>query len=472
MANKLLILGAAMAHKNKGYNLSTSISKAVDDSLKLYNETLTKQAENLQKRIGTASLLTQGYLDKLEADPEIDLLDKNLADEFTKDLADIRNKIGLLNMARFSNPEQYAPGTEQYTNINAELKRQEELLKKRLKEAKTIQTAKGNWINEFANISETWKMLHPEKFEALTQILNSENPNYTHSRDENGDLVLTTVYEGKEISVKVDELDDWEEYPQPEISKINEFYELAHTAGKQNKDLPISTLINLKEYLKNFIGNNQNALFSLMFDDLPIGDANNKMPFFSEKELIEFFDTSGDKKFDINEDVWTDNYNFKELRDKVVNRIIERVQEENKKMKPKTGFLNDPNLTPTQRQNRIVFSRKVRGFNNFMSTLKNKSNKEILNAIANNRAFMGYIDKIEGNDILFKESSVDKSLMGKVNLDNEIKEFKRTGDASRIFEILYLKTSSRTNIELFESRMLGYENLTEEEIRKYLSDNL
>ena len=406
MANKLLILGAAMAHKNKGYNLSTSISKAVDDSLKVYNAAITKQAENLQKRVGTASLFTQNYLDKLEGDPEIDLLDKNLADEFTKDLADIRNKIGLLNMARFSSPEEYAPGTEQYTNINAELKRQEKLLTKRLKEAKTIQKAKGNWINEFANISETWKMLHPEKFEALTQILNKENPNYSHSRDENGELFLSTVVNGKTVKIKVDELDDWEEYPLPEINKINEFYELAHTAGKQNQDLSVATLNNLKTYLNNFIGNNQNALFSLMFDDLPIGDPNNKMPFFSEEELIKFFDTSGDKEFDINEDAWTDNYNFTNLREQVVNRIIERVKEENENTKPKTGFLNDSNLTSTQRQNRIVFSRKVRGFNNFMSTIKDKSNKEILNAIANNRAFMGYIDKIEGNDILFKESSI------------------------------------------------------------------
>lgn len=62
--------------------------------------------------------------------------------------------------------------------------------------------------------------------------------------------------------------------------------------------------------------------------------------------------------------------------------------------------------------------------------------------------------------------------MGKINLDNEIKEFKRTGDASRIFEILYLKTSSTKNIELFDTNMLGYENLTDQEIQEYLSDNL
>ena len=70
MANKLLILGAAMAHKNKSYNLSNPIVKAVDDSLAKF----TKILQQRQKSIAQTSIRTQGYLDQLPENPEVELL--------------------------------------------------------------------------------------------------------------------------------------------------------------------------------------------------------------------------------------------------------------------------------------------------------------------------------------------------------------------------------------------------------------
>ena len=353
MADKLLILGAAMAHANKSYNISSSIAKAVDKSLKGYVSMI--QAE--QKLICHACILTQRYLDTLPENPEIDLLDENLSKLIPSELNDIRNTIGKLNMTRFTDPYTYAPGTQAYTDITSELKKQEKLLTKRLTEAKTLQTAKANWIKEHPNISETWKLLHADKYIALGQILNKENPNYETSRNKDGELILSTMVEGKKIDIKVDELDDWEQYPLPEINKINEFYELANTAGAKGVDIPNSTLNNMKIYLNNFIGENENALFSLMFDDLPIGDPNNKMPFFTNEELVELFDTDSSGDFDPSKDDWKSKYDFKDMREKVVNRIIERVQEENKGAKPaEAGYFNDPDACPSERGRRITFA--------------------------------------------------------------------------------------------------------------------
>ena len=233
MANKLLILGAAMAHKNKSYNIGSSIAPAVDKSMKTYTDMIKAH----QKRVGDASLMTQQYLDKLPENPEIDLLDENMAADFTRDLNTSRNRIGELNMARYVDPYKYRPGSEEYTNLMSELKKEEKNLKSLLKDATAVQTAKANWINEHEKISPTWKLFNVDKYEALTKILNSENPQGVGSRNEKGEYILTADVNGKKVSVKVDELDDWEQYPQRELNKINEFYTIATAKGQQGQDL-------------------------------------------------------------------------------------------------------------------------------------------------------------------------------------------------------------------------------------------
>ena len=115
MANKALILGAAMAYKNQGSPLVGSITKAVDASLGSY----LKIMEAEQQKLSKASLITQQYLDSLPANPEIDLLDDNLSTMFTSELNSARNEIGRLNMIRYADPFTYSPGSEAYTNITS-----------------------------------------------------------------------------------------------------------------------------------------------------------------------------------------------------------------------------------------------------------------------------------------------------------------------------------------------------------------
>ena len=93
MANKLLILGAAMAHKNKSYNLSGSITKAVDKSLAQF----TKMIQARQQSIARTSLRTQGYLDKLPENPEIELLPDPIKKVYFGELSKVRQNIAYLN---------------------------------------------------------------------------------------------------------------------------------------------------------------------------------------------------------------------------------------------------------------------------------------------------------------------------------------------------------------------------------------
>ena len=47
MANKLLILGAAMAHKNKSYNLGIGIGPTVDKSVAKFQKILSDRQARL-----------------------------------------------------------------------------------------------------------------------------------------------------------------------------------------------------------------------------------------------------------------------------------------------------------------------------------------------------------------------------------------------------------------------------------------
>ncbi|MBC8435431.1 MAG: hypothetical protein H8D84_00460, partial [Proteobacteria bacterium] len=422
MADKLLILGAAIAHANKGHNLiSSSITKAVDTSLKGFNEALVAQ----QKRVNAAGLLTQAYLDKLPEDPEIDLLDENMISMYTTELNNIRSEIAKKRNDKYINSYKYAPGTQAYTDIETEMKKLEKKLKTRHQEAKDVQLAKSNWIKEHANISDTWMMFNADKYEALTQILNSVDPNYTAKRNIDDELILsTTIKGGKTIDINVSELDDWEEYPMPEIQKINEFYELAQNAGAQGKDLPGGTVAQIKNYLYNYIGKNKSALLSLMFDKLPIGDADNKMEFFTGDELHEMFDENNNEELSSEEMAVfgkkDTEYDFSNMRDKVISRIVEKIKLENEKAKSQitveTGFFNDKDISSTELQGRLNFTYKLDGFKILMNGLKDKSNNEILNAIKNHKSFTGHIDGVSKNSIILKESSINKAVWGMVDL--------------------------------------------------------
>ena len=468
MADKLLILGAAMAHANKSYNISSSITKVVDSSLKDYMKMIQAQ----QKRIGDASILTQRYLDTLPENTEIELLDENLAKTITSELNDIRNTIGKLNMDRFADPYKYAPGTQEYINITSELKKQEKLLTKRLTEAKTLQTAKANWIKEHPNISETWKLLHADKYIALGQILNKENPNYETSRNKDGELILSTMVEGKKIDIKVDELDDWEQYPLPEINKINEFYELANTAGAKGVDIPNSTLNNMKIYLNNFIGENENALFSLMFDDLPIGDPNNKMPFFTNDELTGLFDTDSSGDFDPSKDDWKSKYDFKDMREKVVNRIIERVQEENKRAKPEeVGYFNNPDDSSTERKRKNEMANNTTRLIDLLQKSKNMTVNEIAQKIVKDSYLSAFISEeaSTGTVIMPDKTTVTDMTIDSFDIKDLIVQFKKDGNVTPLIEKLMKKLGAKkSDRNAVYTDLYHYDKLSEDHILKQI----
>jgi len=426
MANKLLILGAAMAHKNKSYNLSRSIVPAVDAGVK----TIINELEVQRKRTNEASLLTQQYLDQLPENPEIDLLDENLAGMFTSDLNNIRNNIGRINMDRYKNAYKYSPGTEAYTNMMTELKTNEKLLKKRLKEAQDIQMAKSNWINEHANISETWKDFNPDKYIALTQILNKENPNYTAKRDSKGELILTTtIPSGKTVDVKISELDNWEEYPQPEINKINEFYEIAQKAGKQGLDIPAASVGQMTTYLNNFIGENEYAVLSLMFDDLPMGSNENKMAFFTEEELLSMFDTDKDGEVSQEEKQNWRPLDFRNMRNKVVDRIMEKIVQEN---------------TTAQNANIPVEFSSLETAITELASVKNKSAEEIYEFIKTSSIFagaMGATNTTAGKFVVMPPnvSTTDAANLKSYNIESQINQFK-AGNMVPLLRILAQRT--------------------------------
>jgi len=343
-------------------------------------------------------------------------------------------------------------------------------------EALSVQLAKSNWIKEHANISTTWKRFNADKYEALTKILDSVNPTYTAKRNKDDELILsTTIASGETIDVNVSELDDWEEFPMPEIQKLNEFYELAQNAGAQDRDLPAGTVFQLRNYLYNYIGKNKNALLSLMFDELPIGDSDNRMGFFTETELLKMFETDGidglsSEEMSVFGKKDTD-YDFNNMRAKVIDKIVEKIKLENTNSRPaELGYYGIG--TPTEKTAKSKFVRSRYGFDVFMADYKEKSTKEILNAIAKDKLFMGYILGLDGDKIMLKESSVDKSVSGAFDLNDEIKEFKKTGNAGKIFETLYLKTGSNLMLRAYGDDYMNYENLSEAERLKYVAQGL
>jgi hypothetical protein len=453
MANKLLILGAAMAHRNKSYNLSRSIVPAVDASVK----NIVDMVKANQKRIGEASLLTQQYLDQLPENPEIDLLDENMAADFTNNLNASRNKIGELNMARYVDPYKYSPGSEAYTNLMSELKKEEKNLKSLLKDATAVQTAKANWIKEHANISPTWKLFNADKYEALSKILNSENPQGVGSRNEKGEYILTADVNGKKVSVKVDELDDWEQYPQRELNKINEFYTIATTKGQQGQDLTAADKGVIRNYLNGYLGENENALFSLMFDDLPMGNNENKMALFTDEEFNTMFDINKDGKVEGDELL---SYDFADMKEKVVNRLTEKIVEENTTAK-----------TATQNANIPVEFTSLQTAMTELASVKNKSADEILEFIRTSSIFAGAIGPVNtsaGKFILTPPnvSTADAFNQKSYSIKTQIDQFKE-GNMIPLLRIL----AQRTGIGDSDALSVNLNKLNEA-IQKAMADSI
>ena len=429
MANKLLILGAAMAHKNKSYNLGIGIGPTVDKSVAKFQKILSDR----QAKLNASSKYAQGKIDRLDADPELDLLPEGIKDLFVTDLNNTRKTLGELYTEKDLNAYKYSPGTEAYTEITKLISQNEKKLKKRQKQANDFLQKRANWITEHGDISETFKLRFPDQYNAMINIFDPTDPNYNATFDENDDLVFNTGIiddsnpdpnyaragkNRKNVSLKLDDL-DWGMFPQPEIMKINEFYEVAANAGAQKREIPGGTLQNMRVYLDNVIKKNENAVYSLLFDDLPIGDPNNKMPLFTDEDFAEMFPNFNES----DESTWPD---FEQLKDAAVNKLISNIQLENTSAieKQNPTELNYYNTgTQTQMDKKFSTGALIQQTIQDVAALKDKSVKSIANYIQNSSPFSGKISLIEDSgDVQAQGVSSEAQMLQKYNILSQLKQ--------------------------------------------------
>ena len=432
MANKLLILGAAMAHKNKSYNLGIGIGPTVDKSVAKFQKILSDR----QTKLNASSKYAQGKIDQLGADPELDLLPDEIKDLFVTDLNNTRKTLGELYTEKDLNAYKYSPGTEAYAEITKLISQNEKKLKKRQKQANDFLQRRANWITEHGDISETFKLRFPDLYHAMINIFDPDNPTYTATFDENDDLIFeaptavsipdnigpglqgqSTGNFGK-TKMKLEDL-DWGMFPQPEIMKINEFYEVANNAGAQKREIPAGTLRNMEIYLDNVIKKNENAVYSLLFDDLPIGDPNNKMPLFTDEDFAEMFPNFNES----DESTWPD---FEQLKDAAVGKLISNIQKENANAieKQNPAELNYYNTgTQTQMDKKFSTGALIQQTIQDIAALKDKSVKSIANYIQNSSPFSGKISLIEDSgDVQAQGVSSEAQMLQKYNISSQLKQ--------------------------------------------------
>ncbi len=432
MANKLLILGAAMAHKNKSYNLGIGIGPTVDKSVAKFQKILSDR----QTKLNASSKYAQGKIDQLGADPELDLLPDEIKDLFVTDLNNTRKTLGELYTEKDLNAYKYSPGTEAYAEITKLISQNEKKLKKRQKQANDFLQKRANWITEHGDISDTFKLRFPDQYHAMINIFDPDNPTYTATFDENDDLIFeaptaisipdnigpglqgqSTGNFGK-TKMKLEDL-DWGMFPQPEIMKINEFYEVANNAGAQKREIPAGTLRNMEIYLDNVIKKNENAVYSLLFDDLPIGDPNNKMPLFTDEDFAEMFPNFNES----DESTWPD---FEQLKDAAVGKLISNIQKENANAieKQNPAELNYYNTgTQTQMDKKFSTGALIQQTIQDIAALKDKSVKSIANYIQNSSPFSGKISLIEDSgDVQAQGVSSEAQMLQKYNISSQLKQ--------------------------------------------------
>ena len=432
MANKLLILGAAMAHKNKSYNLGIGIGPTVDLSVAKFQKILSDR----QTRLNNSSKYAQGKIDKLDADPELDLLPEGVKDLFVTDLSNTRKTLGELYTEKDLNAYKYSPGTEAYTEITKLISQNEKKLKKRQKQANDFLQKRANWITEHGDISETFKLRFPDQYHAMINIFDPDDPNYNATFDENDDLVFEVptaisipgnigpgVLGGSignfgKTKIKLEDL-DWGMFPQPEIMKINEFYEVANNAGAQKREIPAGTLRNMEIYLDNVIKKNENAVYSLLFDDLPIGNPNNKMPLFTDEDFAEMFPDFNES----DESTWPD---FEQLKDAAVGKLISNIQQENANEIEKqntTGLDYYSTGTETQINQKFTTGALIQRTIQGITALKDKSVKSIANYIEENSPFQGKIAKIESSGWVQRQGvSGEQQMMQRYDISSHLKQ--------------------------------------------------
>ena len=430
MANKLLILGAAMAHKNKSYNLSNPIVKAVDDSLAKFIKILQQR----QKSIAQTSIRTQGYLDQLPENPEVELLPEPIRKVYFGELSKVRQNIANLNAERYNESKAalYMPGTDAYNDIMSNIAKEEKRLKTLLGYATKFQQVNADWFREHGNISETWKMMNPDLYEAMSNILNTENPNYTVSFDDEDKLIFETQikesisnqdpkvlgtpseqFNQKSVKFGLDEL-DWAQFSNAETVEINKFFKKAVQDGQQGKTLNAVDINDSRMLLDNLLGNDEAKIFSLALDTLPMGVDKAPMPLFTDQEFETMF-----PDFDEND---PNTYpNISKIKTAVIEKLLEKINTANEIELKKYNIANiDEDFED--------FAGNVASFYGGLKGLGDKpSEKDIINYIVNSSPFKGEVNMSSGSTLVPKSGSVSQSTMEAFDVGPEIKRYIDSG---------------------------------------------
>ena len=458
MANKLLILGAAMAHKNKSYNLSKSIAPAVDKAVATFGKFQIAKQQRLDKIQQANNLVTgkvNDYLAKMDEGKNVnlDLVPDPIRNAYYNALNGAKSELGkLLIEQNGANANLYAPGTDGYMEMQGKINVQRKKIDKLYKNAVKFQQINANWFNEHGNISETWKTMNPELYAAMSNILNMENPNYTIELDDAGDWIISTdiptygdpnnpqtllqTTGTKNIKVKLDDL-DWNQVSQPEITKINDVMQVAIDAGQKGATLTAPQINEIISGFDAMIGNNEGALYSLMFDKLPIGNMGGKMSLFTDEQFAEDYP-------DFNENDPSTYPDFQEMKQKTIDRLVGMIKTENAAAGGgrQASYFYDVNQGVAERKRRANF---VPNFGRLSKLLIESKNDSVENIVAkiDNQSFLGSsIAKISNGTII----RPDENSMGLVatksfDIREKVQEFKKSGDPTLLLEFLLLKLS-------------------------------
>ncbi len=483
MANKLLILGAAMAHKNKSYNLSGSIVPAVDKAVGVYTKAVTslaKQREADRKIANNTSRAVNQYLDKLPENPELELLPEPIRNLYYNELNNTKASIGKLIGERGGpNAADYAPGTEGYMKITSEINKEKKYLDKLYKDAAKFQQINANWFNEHGNISTFWKENNPELYRGMSQILNFQNPNYTVTLDENKDWIISTDIDttdysplgtfdtpsalpknSKNIKVNLDDL-DWDQISTPEILKINEQLKGSINNGLKGISLDPSDINNLRIGFNAMIGEDEGKLYSLMFDKLPIGNLDGEMPLLSDKDFIEDYPNFNEN----DQSTWP---SFQEMKSKTIERLIKMNVDENT---ARLGKVNEGEIDTAFED----FSYEVAAFKNGISKLGNEATKkQIIDYIVNKSPYKGEINSSDGNMLLPKTSGLTQSVLQEFDIGSIVDSYITGGykNPDEIISTIIRETRSSTDSKKTPRYLRQYNLLTQDQKNNYYSEGL
>lgn len=437
MANKLLILGAAMAHKNKSYNLSNAISKGVDKAVNTFGKIITAKQQRLDKIKAGNDLVTgkvNDYLAKL--DPEnlnLELIPDPIRKSYYGALNGAKSELGKLLIENSgSNAGLYAPGTDGYIEMQDKINTQRKKIDRLYKNATKFQEINANWFNEHGNISNAWKAMNPELYAAMSKILNTENPDYTVELDDAGDWIISTDIDviddsntdpnfarsgrnrsSKNIKVNLDDL-DWNQIADPEVIKINDIMQASIEAGQKGATLTGPQINEMISGFDTMIGNNEGALYSLMFDELPIGTMGGKISIFTDEQFAEDY-----PNFDVDDpSTYPD---FQEMKQKTIDRLVGMIKTENETELKKYNTANiDEDFED--------FAGNVASFYGGLQGLGDKpSEKDIINYVVNKSPFKGEVNMSSGSTLIPKSSSVSQSTLEAFDIGPEIKQYIDSG---------------------------------------------